>query len=260
MWGAAPWRRSPRRMTAQSGSLRRRSGSGRRRSWGALRPWQHRSFRYPRRRESSPTPTSWPPDTTDAKESTDVPEANAEMKPGALELSEEARGRLAELRSLSEKAEAGDKQARKELRLMVRASSEEVIGRASDVGRKMGQTLAHTASGGDPLTEEALYAKLDLMRAEIAGEDPTPLEVLLTERVVALWMLTTLLEVLLATQYRKNVEGGPERLSPSYLIQQSRILESATRRYLAAIRELARVRKLQATAPPVHLNTQVNLL
>ncbi len=31
----------------------------------------------------------------------------------------------------------------------------------------------------------------------------------------------------------------------SYIIQQSRMLESATRRYLAAIKELARVRKLQ---------------
>ena len=128
---------------------------------------------------------------------------------------------------------------------MVRASSPEVIGRASDVGRTAGRTLAHTAAGGDPLIEEALYAKLDTMRAEIAGEDPTPLEVLLTERVVSLWMLTTLLEVLIATQYRRNVGGGPERLSPSYIIQQSRILESATRRYLAAIKELARVRKLQ---------------
>jgi hypothetical protein len=178
-----------------------------------------------------------------------VPEANAEAKPavnpGALELSEETTHRLAELRALSEKAEAGDKEARKELRLMVRASSPEVIGRASDVGRRAGRTLAHTAAGGDPLTEEALYAKLDTMRAEIAGEDPTPLEVLLTERVVSLWMLTTLLEVLIATQYRRNVGDGPERLSPSYIIQQSRILESATRRYLAAIKELARVRKLQ---------------
>ena len=99
------------------------------------------------------------------------------------------------------------------------------------------------------MTEEALHAKLDLMRAEIAGEDPTPLEVLLTERVVALWMFTSLLETLLATQYRKNVGDGRERLSPSYLIQQSRILESATRRYLAAIRELARVRKLLARVP-----------
>ena len=82
------------------------------------------------------------------------------------------------------------------------------------------------------------------MRAEIAGENPTSLEVLLTERVVSLWMLTTLLEVLIATQYRRNA-GGPERLSPSYITQQSRMLESATRRYLAAIKELARVRKLQ---------------
>ena len=175
-------------------------------------------------------------------------EANAEAKPagtpGALELSEETTHRLAGLRALSEKAEAGDKEARKELRLMVCASSPEVIGRASEVGRRAGRTLAHTAAGGDPLTEEALYAKLDTMRAEIAGEDPTPLEVLLTERVVSLRMLTTLLEVLIATQYRRNA-GDPERLSPSYIIQQSRILESATRSYLAAIKELARVRKLQ---------------
>jgi hypothetical protein len=181
-----------------------------------------------------------------------VPEPNAKDKPvhtpRALELSEETRGRLAELQALSKKAEAGGKEARKELRLMVRTSSAEVIGRASDVGRRAGQTLARTAARGDPLMEEALYAKLDAMRAEIAGEDPTPLEVLLTERVVSLWMLTTLLEALLGNQYRKDVGDGRERLSPSYILQQSRILESATRRYLAAIKELARVRKLQAGA------------
>jgi hypothetical protein len=39
----------------------------------------------------------------------------------------------------------------------------------------------------------------------------------------------------------------------------SRILESATRRYLAAVRELARVRKLQAGSP-VQVNAQVNIL
>src|SRR5829696_4888115 len=153
---------------------------------------------------------------------------------------------MAELRALSDRAEAGDKEARRKLRLMVRASSAEVVGRASDVGRRADRVLASSAAGGDPLTEEALLAKLDLMRAEIAGEDPTPLEVLLTERVVSLWMLTSLLEALIATQYRKVVDDPSERLSPSYLIQQSRILESATRRYLAAVRELARVRRLQA--------------
>ena len=186
-----------------------------------------------------------------------MPEAKPEHTQGALELSEETRGRLAELQALSKRAEAGDEEARKKLRQMVRASSAEVIGRASDFGRRAGHTLARAASGGGALMEEALCAKLDAMRAEIAGDDPTPLEVLLTERVVALWMFTSLLEVLLATQYRKNVGDGPDRLSPSYLIQHSRILESATKRYFAAIRELARVRKLQATTTtPVHLNTR----
>jgi hypothetical protein len=193
-----------------------------------------------------------------------VLEANAKGKPGhtpgALELSEETRDRLAELRALSEKAEAGDREARKELRRLVRDSSAEVIAEASDFGRRAEQTLARTAAGGDPLTEEALYAKLDLMRREIAGEDPTPLEVLLTERVVSLWMFTTLLEALMATQYRRNVDDGLKRSSPSYILQQSRILDVATRRYLAAIRELARLRKLEATAPPLQVNTQVNVL
>jgi hypothetical protein len=56
------------------------------------------------------------------------------------------------------------------------------------------------------------------------------------------------------------VGDASERLSPSYLLQQSRILKGATRRYFAAIRELAKVRKLQANAPPVQVNTQVNIL
>ena len=182
-----------------------------------------------------------------------MPDAKPDHTPRALELSEEMRGRLAELRALSDRAEAGDKGARRELRMMVRASSPEVIGRASDIGRRAGQTLARAAAGGDPLIEEALYAKLDLMRAEIAGEDPTPLEVLLTERVVSLWMLTALLEVLVGAQYRNTRGDEDQRLPPSYILQQSRILESATRRYLAAVRELARVRKLQATVPPVQV-------
>jgi hypothetical protein len=48
-------------------------------------------------------------------------------------------------------------------------------------------------------------------------------------------------------------------MEPGFLMQQSRILESATRRYLAVIRELAKVRKLQATAQQVQVNTQINV-
>jgi hypothetical protein len=177
--------------------------------------------------------------------------------PGALELSEDARGRLTELRALSEKAEAGDKEARKELRRLVRASSPEVIAEASDIARRTEWVLVKTISAGKPLMEDALQERTHQMRSEIAGENPTPLELLLTERVVAGWLLVEILEGLIAAQYQRDVKA--HRVAPTYIIQQSRIVESATRRYLAAIRELATVRKLRMGAP-VQVNTQVNVL
>ncbi len=95
-------------------------------------------------------------------------------------------------------------------------------------------------------------------RAFTAEESiPTPLEVLLTEHVVAGWLLVEVLEGLIAAQHRRDLKN--RRLGPGFLIQQSRILESTTRRYLAAMRELASVRKLQAGAP-VHESTEVNVL
>ena len=72
----------------------------------------------------------------------------------------------------------------------------------------MGQRmLIKTAAANDPLTEEALAARLEVMRQEIAGEDPTPPEVLLTERIDSCWMLLELLEVLHSAWYRRGVEN-----------------------------------------------------
>jgi hypothetical protein len=182
-----------------------------------------------------------------------VPEANAKAKPlGALELSEGARGRLAELRAICEEAEAGEPNARKRLRRLVRSSSPEIIAQASDVAGSATWMLIKTISAGEPLMQEALQERMYQMRAEIAGENATPLEVLLTERVVAGWLLVEVLEGLVSAQYQRDVTA--HRVPPGHIIQQSRILESATRRYLAAIRDLARVRKLQA-GMPVRVNT-----
>ena len=95
-----------------------------------------------------------------------------EAKPRTLELSEDAKGRLTELRALSEKAEAGDKEARKELRRLVRASSPEVIAEASGIARRAEWMLVKTISAGEPLMEEALQERMHQMRSEIAGENP----------------------------------------------------------------------------------------
>jgi hypothetical protein len=182
--------------------------------------------------------------------------------PEALEhyqLPAEVQERLEELRKLSAKAEDGDKGARQELKQKLREASPQVIARASDVGRRAQHVLIGTAAAGDPLTELALSGRLDMMREEVAGENPTPLEVLLTERVVSCWMLVTLFDVLMSAQLWKGTKSE-NRVPISYTLKMLRWQESATRRYLAAIRELARVRKLQATSLPVQVNTQVNIL
>ena len=172
-----------------------------------------------------------------------------EAKRGALErhrIPAEVRESLEELRNLSSKAEGGDKDAKRELRRKLNEASPGVVARASDVGRRAQHMLIRAASAGDPLTHDALSGRLDMMREEIAGENPTPLEVLLTERVVSCWMLVTLFEFLMAGQLNVDTK---DRAPLSYTLKMLRWQESANRQYLAAIRELARVRKLQANMP-----------
>jgi hypothetical protein len=174
-----------------------------------------------------------------------------------LELSKDTKEKLAALRTLSEKAEGGDKKARKELRKAVRESAPEVTSRASDVGRRGQWALIKTVAANDPLTEEALVARLDLMRADIAGPDPSPLEVLLTERICSLWLLIEALEILVSAQLSANLPRE-HRCPMSYLQHVFKWQESANRRFLSAIRELARVRKLQSNTPGIQYNTQIN--
>jgi hypothetical protein len=173
------------------------------------------------------------------------------------ELSDEARRRLGELQTLADKAEAGDKGARRKLMVAVRESSPEVIARASDFRRGAERLLIQTISAGSPLKEEALEVRLSHMRAEVAGTNPTPLEVLLTERVVASWLLVEILEALVSLQLTRGVG---KRVSPSYLLQLAKLLENVQRRYLSSIQALARVRKLQSNTPGIQVNTQVNVL
>jgi len=176
-----------------------------------------------------------------------------------LELPNETNARLRELRILSEKAEAGEKGARRELRKAIRNSTPEVVAKASDIARKGHKILIGTAAGGDPLMEEALSARLDLMRAQIAGEDPTPLETLLTERVVSCWLLVELLEALTSAQLQRGEHMKDKRVPDAFFGLILKWQERAHRRYLSAIKELARIKKLQIDTPGVQYNTQINV-
>jgi hypothetical protein len=172
-----------------------------------------------------------------------------------LELTDGARARIRELEALSEKAEGGDKEARRELRRAVKESAPEVIARCSDIARNYRRLVADTASGRDPLVQEAVVEQARRMAGEIAGETPTPLEVLLAERIASLWVLVEAQEALLFAWYSRENMG---RTSPAFVLQMCKIQESVSRRYLAAIKTLAQVRKLQTNTPAVRL-TQINV-
>ena len=79
-----------------------------------------------------------------------------------------ARDATAELRALSDRAE-GDDDAHAELRIK-------------------------TIAAGEPLMQEALKVRVEQMRAEVAGENPAPLESMLASRVVSGWLLVEVLE------------------------------------------------------------------
>jgi hypothetical protein len=162
--------------------------------------------------------------------------------------------RISELQALSEKAAGGDEEARKELRRAVRESSPEVIACCSDISRTYRKRLAKTASGGVPYVEEAFVRHAELLAEEVAGERPSPLESLLSERIASLWALSELQEALLSAYYG----GLSKNLSPGYLLQMSKLQESTNRRYLNAVKTLAQVRKLQGGTPTLNL-TQINV-
>jgi len=176
----------------------------------------------------------------------------------ALELSKDAKERLKTLQALSEKVEAGDKSAKSELRKAVRESAPEVICRASDIGRRGRWALIKLVAANDPLTEEALVARLDLMGVQVGGPEPSPLEILLTERICSLWILIEALELLMSAQLSTST-SREHHVPISYLRYVLKWQESASRRFLAATKALAQVRRLQSGIANSQTNVQINL-
>jgi hypothetical protein len=71
--------------------------------------------------------------------------------------------------------------------------------------------------------------------------------------------LVELLEALTSTQLQSGEHMKDKRVPDSFLKLMLKWQESAQRRYLSAIRELAQVRKLQSGTPGIQYNTQINL-
>jgi hypothetical protein len=106
--------------------------------------------------------------------------------------------------------------------------------------------------GKDLVAGEAVPRKLDMMRADLNGPNPSPLERLLVERIVSCWLHLHQLEA---------AYHGRDSMALDLGDYYQRNIARANKNYLAAIKALATIRKLALPALQVNIaRKQLNVV
>lgn len=144
----------------------------------------------------------------------------------------------------------GDKLAIKEIRKMLDAEPQLANRFGGDAADMAIDLLLERAWKDHPTVAHAMKIKLGELRAHLEGDAPSPLELLLVDRIAACWLHMAHADTLYAghvsTANHRTVEHLEERR------------DRAHRRYLSAIRSLAQVRRL--ILPMVQVNVAGNQL
>jgi hypothetical protein len=160
-----------------------------------------------------------------------------------------------EMNAFLEKTANGDKRCLPQVEALLAdpERGELVIDRCGSSAEWLRQSIARNASGKDLLIREAVCGKLDRVRAELAGPNPTPIERLLAERASLCWFVSNWYE-------NQFVSADSMTITQADYFQ--RRIDRAHRRFLSAIETLARVRKLALPLFQVNVakNQQINTL
>ena len=114
-----------------------------------------------------------------------------------------------------------------------------------DLALQAEASLIQLAAGNNVLLAESLLRKLHALKDELTAESPSPLEVLLAQRVAMTWLQTAYFDALAAQA------AGASEARTRLLVQQQ---GAAHVRHLAAIKTLATVRRLLKPLPsPVEI-------
>jgi len=112
------------------------------------------------------------------------------------------------------------------------------------------------ATGDNPTTAEArsqLEQDAELLRANLAGENPTALEQLLADQITTCYAFVTMLDL----QYLAALRKGATKELAEFWANQS---ERATRRLTRSIAALVNVRRVQVAAIQVNIgDKQLNV-
>lgn len=120
-----------------------------------------------------------------------------------------------------------------------------------NLARRAEVSFICAAAGKNLVFQESLFRKMDVLRAELAGPNPTPIERLLVERVVACWLQVQDADV----RYAQAKD-----LSVKWYEYYQRRMNYSHKRYLSALRTLALVRKLAVPVLQVNIaKKQVNM-
>jgi hypothetical protein len=111
-----------------------------------------------------------------------------------------------------------------------------------DLALQAQESWLNLLAGKNLMLLESVRQKMKDLREELGGGKPSPLEMLLVERIVACWLQTHFADTLYAQAKGPNC-------TPGVLRELMKRQESSQRRYLAAIKQLALVRKLLKPSP-----------
>ena len=139
------------------------------------------------------------------------------------------------LDSLMERARRGEIDVLPQLRAALDAA-DAIRERAGDLASIAERAWIALIAGEDVAFGEALARKVVVLAAEIAGLSPSPLEKLLTQRVVAAWLMASHADA----AYAQNAAAWSNKQATCGLDRMDR----ASRRLNAAIAALASLRKL----------------
>ena len=164
-----------------------------------------------------------------------------------------AAGDQHEIVELIRRAEAGEQEAMREVRALANTRLAGLWGEYGDLARAAERTLTSVAAGENVLMKEAIGRRMETMRSELLGPSTSPLERLLVERVVLCW---------LQVHYEDTADaaGLTKGTTWTQALNRQKRLESAHRRYLAAIKALATVRRLALPVLQVNIaEKQINV-
>jgi hypothetical protein len=151
---------------------------------------------------------------------------------------------LERLQALIKRAEHGDESALPTLRAALDANPW-IWERYGNLAQQSQAAWLQLIAGPNLLLRESVERKTEQLRGELAGLEPSPLERLLVERVVACW---------LQVQYADAAYAQLQGPSPGQHTAALKRQAGAQQRYLFAIKTLATVRKLVKPAlSPVDL-------